>query len=114
MRASFLLRKCCPMPEAEPVELRSALLCKTLASTDAIEQTPTPHRWRGKWHRESQKTKNLRNPEQPRGPRLCFGRERRARQDVLLDEPPKGVALAQFGVQRHGDLAQGLAEGPIT
>ena len=60
------------------------------------------------------KNQNLRHPEQPRVPRLGFGRERRARQDVLLDQPSKGVALAQFGVQRHGDLAQGLAEGPIT
>jgi len=63
---------------------------------------------------ESQKTKNLRNPEQPRVPRLLLRRERRAWQDVLLDQPSKGVALAQFGIQRHGDLAQGLAEGPVA
>ena len=92
--------------------LATALLaaCKTLAKCNTVEQT---RRWRGTWHRDHKKPK-LRNSEQPRAPSLIFGRQRRAWQDVLLDEPSKGVALAQFGVQRHGDLAQGLAEGSIS
>ena len=100
--------RCCRMRRARRSTLLAA--CKTLEIRYAVERTP---RFRVERVMIT-KPKNLRNPEQARAPRLLLGRQRRARQDVLLNQPSERVALAQFGVQRHGDLAQGLAEGPIT
>ena len=107
-RLASLGSRCCRMRRARRSTLLAA--CKTLE----CQQNANAASMAWDMAQRITKNQNLRNPEQPGLPRLGFGRQRRARQDVLLDQPSERVALAQFGVQRHGYLPQGLAEGPVA